>query len=124
MIESNIFGCEGCFERHDIVCIQTINDFGGHAMNHKKIAKQLMEVNKTTLDNTFATMTMPQDNPEKIFFRFVDKNPLFPDNSKDAIREYILASHKRRSDFKLHCDEGYEKVTNYLICNHLHHRDK
>lgn len=85
-------------------------------MNHKKIVK-------TTLDNTYAMMTMPQDNPEKIFFRFVDKNPLFPDNSKDAIREYILASRKRRSDFKSHWNDGYEKVTNYLICNPLYDRD-
>lgn len=93
-------------------------------MDHKKIAKQLMGMNKTTFDNTFNPTTMLQDDSERLFFHFVDKNPLFPNNSEDAINEYILASRKRRSDFKSHFAEGYEKGANYLISNRLHHRDK
>ena len=93
-------------------------------MDHKKIVRQLIDPSKTDLDNTFSTITLPADNPEKAFFCFVDKNPLFPDNSEDAIHEYILASRKRRSDVKSHCDAGYEKLSNGLISSRLHQRDK
>jgi hypothetical protein len=93
-------------------------------MDHRKIAKQLMELHKTAFDNTFNTMTILQDNSERLFFRFVDKNPLFPNNSTEAVHEYILTSHKRRSDFKTHVDETYETVSNYFIGNSLNHRDK
>lgn len=93
-------------------------------MDQKKIAKQSMELNKTTFVHMFNTMTPPQSNPEKIFFRFVDKNPLFPDNSKEAIHEYVLASRKRRSDFKSHFDEGCKNVTGNLMSNSFHFRNK
>lgn len=80
-------------------------------MNHKKIAKQLRKTNKTAIGNSFNASTTPQDNSERIFFLFVDKNPLFPNNSWQAINEYILASHRRRSDTKSHHRQSCEKVT-------------
>ncbi len=93
-------------------------------MDHKKTAKQLTGLNKSVLDNTFNTIEIPPDHSEQIFFRFVDKNPLFPDNSKDAIQEYILDSRKRRSDFKSHFDKGHENVVDSLVSNNFHHRNK
>jgi len=93
-------------------------------MDHKKIAKQLMELHQTAFNNPFNPVALSQDNSEKNFFRFVDKNPLFPDNSKDAIQEYLVTSRKRRSDCKPHCDEGCEEFTKYFLTNRLHHRNK
>jgi len=93
-------------------------------MDHKKIAKQLTGSNKSVSDTAFSTIMMPPDHSEQIFFRFVDKNPLFPDNSKDAIQEFILDSHKRRSDFKSHFDQGHKNVVDYLVSNNFHHRNK
>ena len=93
-------------------------------MDHKKIANQLMELNTTVFHNTFNTMTRRDDNPEKFFFSFIDKNPLFQDNSKEAIHEYILASHKRRFDLKTHVDKENEKIPDYLMSNHFHYRNK
>ena len=93
-------------------------------MNYKKIAKHLTETNKTTFNNTFNAAKMLQDNSQRIFFHFVDKNPLFQNNSKDAIHEYIRDSRRKRAGFKPYFDEGYENVTGYLIRNRLHYRDK
>lgn len=93
-------------------------------MDHKRIAKQLMEFDETVFEEASCTMTPPQDKSEIVFFRFVDKNPLYPDNSKEAIQAYIRASRKRRYDFKTHFDEDCAKAANYLISNHLHHRNK
>jgi len=93
-------------------------------MDHKKIAKQLMELHQTAFNNPFNMIALNQDHSEKNFFRFVDKNPLFPDNSKDAIQKYLVTSCKRRSDFKSHCDGGCEEFTQYLLINRLLHRNK
>ncbi|MEE9911611.1 MAG: hypothetical protein K4571_07790 [Deltaproteobacteria bacterium] len=69
-------------------------------MDRKTIAKQLMQFNGSDRDKTLVSIALPQDHSEKSFFSFVDKNPLFPDNSADAVHEFILTSHRRRSDFK------------------------
>ena len=93
-------------------------------MDHNKITKQLLEMNKTAFDNTFSSMTILQDNSERIFFRFVEKNPLFTDNSRNAATEYIQASRKRRTDLKSHLDESFAQVADYFMGGNLQNRDK
>lgn len=93
-------------------------------MEQRKIATQLTELNQAVFNNPFITIMPRAHNPEKSFFRFVDKNPLFSDNSKNAIHEIILVPRKTRPDFKPHFDEDYEKITYFLAGNHFHHRNK
>lgn len=83
-------------------------------MNHSKILIQMMEIHKTAFDNSFKTLTTVQDNSEKVFFRFVDKNPLFSDNSRKSINDYLSAYRKGRVDFKNSVDESYKKATDYF----------
>lgn len=77
-------------------------------MYQQKIAKHLIELNKMEFDNTFNTLTMRKKNSEKQFFHFVDKNPMFSDNSKEAIYEYLVSFRKRQFEYKPHIDENYE----------------
>jgi len=76
-------------------------------MYQQKIAKHLIESNKTDFDNAFNTMTQ-QTNAEKRFFRFVDKNPMFSNNSKEAIYDYLMSSRKRSFEYKPQMDENYD----------------
>jgi len=115
---------DGCCERDNIVCIQTIHDFGGHAMEQRKIAKHVNQLNQTAFNQSFHTMTQEQSTSEKFFFRFVDKNPLFTDNSKNAIREAILSPRKTRSEFKSFFDEDYDMMADFIISAHHPHRNK
>ncbi|PKN19851.1 MAG: hypothetical protein CVU71_05650 [Deltaproteobacteria bacterium HGW-Deltaproteobacteria-6] len=93
-------------------------------MDHKKTAKQLMDLNTTVFHSTSNTTALRKETPESFFFSFIDKNPLFQDNSKEAIHEYLLASHKRRFAFQTHVDEGNEKVPDYLMRSHFHYGNK
>lgn len=124
ILESDRLDRGGYFKRHDIVCIQSFKDLGGHAMEQRKIAKQAMELSQAAFYNPLITIVPKESNPEKYFFRFVDKNPLFTDNSKNAVCEVILSLRKTQSDFKSHSDEEHEEYTDYLVNNHFHHRNK
>jgi len=84
-------------------------------MYQQKIAKHLIELNKMDFDNTFNTMTSLHTKSDKRFFRFVDKNPVFNDNSREAIYEYLVSSRKHAFDYKQQIDENYEMPSACLI---------
>lgn len=77
-------------------------------MYKQKIAKHLIELNKKDFDDTFNTMTSLLTNSGNRFFHFIDKNPLFEDNSKEAIYAYLVSSRKRRYAYKQQSDENYD----------------
>lgn len=83
-------------------------------MYQKQIAKQMIDFNKTAFNNTFNAMTVLQDQTEKLFFRFLEKAPWFPEQGKNAITEWINAYKKGRDEFKVTADESYKKVTDYF----------
>jgi uncharacterized coiled-coil DUF342 family protein len=83
-------------------------------MDQKQIAKQIIELNKTVLDNTFATTVALQDQTEKLVFRFLDKIQWIPEDGKKAINDWVKAYKNRREDFKASADERYKKVADYF----------
>ena len=93
-------------------------------MEQKKIAKHVMGLNQTAFNRSFNTMTRQQSISEELFFRFVDKNPLFADNSKNAIRDVILSPRQTRSEFTSLFDEDYEMMTDFIISSHHHFGNK
>lgn len=93
-------------------------------MEPRKIAKHMTQLKQTAFNQSFNIRTREQNTPENVFFRFVDKNPLFTDNSKNAIREAILSPRKTRSEFKSHVDEDYDMMANFIISSHHHCRNK
>ena len=83
-------------------------------MDQKQIAKQMIDFNKTTFDNTFNAMTILQDQTEKLVFRFLEKAQWFPEKGKEVINEWVKAYKKGREDFKAAADDNYKKVTDYF----------
>jgi hypothetical protein len=84
-------------------------------MDQKQVAKQMMEFNKAAFDNTFNTMTVLQDQTEKLVFRFLEKAPWFPADGKKAVNDWVNAYKKGREDFKKTTDESYKKLTDYFV---------
>ena len=93
-------------------------------MDQQKIAKHLIELNETYLDCTINTMTKLQADTQERFFRFVDKNPLFANNSADAIYAYLVSSRKRQYGYKPQVDDHQEILASYFISDHAHKGDK
>lgn len=93
-------------------------------MDRKNSRRPLTEPGRTIVHHPFCAIQLKQGSTEKIFFHFVDKNPLFQDNSPEAICELILASGKRECAFKPHFDKNQGKAVNHLTGGRFHHRYK
>ena len=89
-------------------------------MDHKNTAKPLTESGKLVLDRLCNTMAAKQE----IFFSFVDKNPLFANNSPEAIHDYLLTSSQRQSGFKPHFDGDGDQMTHHPTRNRFRYRYK
>ena len=83
-------------------------------MDPKQIAKQMIAFNKTSFDNNFSAMKTLHEQTEKIVFKFWEKSPMFPEEGKKAITEWMKAYQKGCEDFKNIVDENFKKVEDFF----------
>jgi hypothetical protein len=83
-------------------------------MEPGKIAKQMIDVQKSTFDNTYNAMVMMQDQAERMVNMALDQATWLPEEGKKAILEWVNAYQKGREDFKKLVDENFSKVENYF----------
>ena len=79
-------------------------------MEPQKIAKQMIDFNKTTFDNSFSAMIMLQEQTEKMVNMSLEQATWLPENGKEAINEWLVTYKKGREDFKKTMDENFKKV--------------
>jgi hypothetical protein len=80
----------------------------------KDMAKQVIQFYKTTFNNSYSTMTMLQDQAEKLLKTFVEQSPGMNDEGKKVLEQWVGVYKKGRDDFKKAMDEGYAKVEDYF----------
>jgi len=83
-------------------------------MEQSKIAKQMIDFQKATFDNTFNAMTMLQDQTEKMVNMFLEQATWLPEQGKKALNEWVQSFKKGREDFKKAVDESFRKVENFF----------
>lgn len=84
-------------------------------MTHTKNARPAAQNNCGKPDLTCRSIpSPPQNHAQESFFRFVDQNPLFRDNTKDAIRALILSLHEKNHIFKTQISEADEYCGQYF----------
>ena len=79
-------------------------------MEMKNIAKQMIEFNKTAIDNSFNAMAMAQEQMEKMTASFLSQIPGLPEEGKKAIDEWMKAYQNGLDQFKQSLDEPFKKV--------------
>jgi len=80
-------------------------------METEKFAKQMIDFQKATFDNTFTAVTMLQDQAERMVNTVIDQATWLPEESRRVIDEMVSAYKKGRTDFKGVMDENFEKMT-------------
>ena len=80
-------------------------------METEKFAKQMIDFQKTTFDNTFTAVTMLQDQAERMVNTVIVQATWLPEESRQVIDEMVGAYKKGRTDFKGVMDENFEKMT-------------
>lgn len=86
-------------------------------MDPKQIAKQMIAFNKASFDNNFNAMKALQEQTEKIINKFWEKSPMFPEEGKKAISEWMKTYKKGCEDFQNTVDENFKKVEDFFAEN-------
>lgn len=79
-------------------------------MEPKQIAKQMIAFNKSVFDNNFSAMKALHEQTERLVSKLWEKSPMFPEEGRKAVSEWMAAYNKGREDFKSMVDENFKKV--------------
>ena len=83
-------------------------------METGKIAKQMIDFQKTTFDNSFNAMVAFQDQTEKMMNVFMEQAVWMPEDGKKAVNEWGAVYKKGRDDFKKTVDENFSKFEGFF----------
>jgi hypothetical protein len=83
-------------------------------MEPVKIAKQMIEFQKATFDNSFSAMGMVQDQAERMISMGLEQAAWLPEEGRKAIDAWVKSYKKGREDFKKIVDENFGKVEQFF----------
>jgi hypothetical protein len=83
-------------------------------MDSAKIAKQMIDFQKTMFDNTYNAMVLVQEQTERMAGTLLDQGTWMPEEGKKAIRGWVDAFKKGREDFKKGVDENFKRVEDFF----------
>lgn len=83
-------------------------------MDHKQIARQMIQFNKTAFDNSFSAMNMVYEQNEKMVDTFLSQAAWLPEEGKKAISDWMAAYKNGCGEFKKLVDDNYAKVATYF----------
>ncbi len=83
-------------------------------MDHKLIAKQMVQFNKSAFDNSFKAMSLVYEQNEKMLDAFLGQASWLPDEGQKALRDWMDSYKKGCQEFKKMVDTNYEKVEAYF----------
>jgi hypothetical protein len=83
-------------------------------MDQKFIAKQMIQFNKTAMDNSFKAMTMVYEQNEKIAGVFLEQATWLPEEGKKAIKDWMTTYKSGCENFKSLVEDSYAKVDSFF----------
>ena len=83
-------------------------------MDPKQVAKQMIAFNKAAFDNNFKAMTALYDQTERMISKFWEKSPMFPEEGKKVISEWLKTYKSGCENFKKTVDDNFKKVEEYF----------
>lgn len=83
-------------------------------MENKIIARQVIEFQKATFDNTFNSLAVLQEQAETMVGAFLEQAAWLPAEGKEAVKNWVNTYKKGRIDFKEAADKNYAKVEEYF----------
>jgi len=83
-------------------------------MDQKSIAKQMIQFNKTAMDNSLKALTMVYEQNEKIAGAFMEQATWLPEEGKKAIKDWMATYKSGSENFKSLVDDSYAKVESFF----------
>jgi len=83
-------------------------------MEPLKMAKQMIDLQKTALDNTFNSMVLLQEQTERMVHTMMEQATFMPEEGKKILGEWVQTYKKGRDEFKKTVDDSFSKVEAYF----------
>jgi len=83
-------------------------------MNQFSLAKQVLDFNRTTFQNTFGTMCLLQEQSEKMVNMWMEHADWIPAEGKKAITDMAAIFKKGCLEFKKAVDENFVRAEAYF----------
>jgi hypothetical protein len=84
-------------------------------MMDQNIAKQFIDFQKTSFENTFIAIAMMQDQAEKATKMFMETSTCaVPDEGKKMMNEWAQAFRKGREEFKKALDDSFRRMEGFF----------
>jgi gas vesicle protein len=83
-------------------------------MNSTQIVKQMIDFQKTTLDNIFNAVVLVQEQGEKITNTLFEQISWLPEENKRLLDQWMSMAKKGRDDLKSAMDDNFKNVSDLL----------
>ena len=82
-------------------------------MDPKKMGKQMLDLYKTSFDNSFSTMMMLQEQMGRMGTMYWGQMVNLPEEANKGLAEWTKSYKKNCEDFKKVVDEGFQKMESF-----------
>jgi hypothetical protein len=79
-------------------------------MDAKQMGKQMMDLYKTSFDNSYSAMMMLQEQMERMGAMYWGQMVNLPEEAKKGLTEWTKSYKKNCADFKKAVDDGFQKT--------------
>ena len=82
-------------------------------MDMKKFNLQMLDLYKTTFDNSYATLMMVQEQMERLSTMYLGQMRTLPEEAKKDLAEWTGAYKKNCAEFKKMVDDSFSNLTSF-----------
>ncbi|MBF0552443.1 MAG: hypothetical protein HQK60_18170 [Deltaproteobacteria bacterium] len=86
-------------------------------MEPQKMLQQMINFNKYMFDNTFNSITMFQEQMERMSNMFLDQATGMPEEGKKAVTEWVKSYKTARDDFKKVVEDNFKKMEEFFAAD-------
>jgi polyhydroxyalkanoate synthesis regulator phasin len=83
-------------------------------MNTLHIAQQMIGFNKSAYDHNIRAMSGLHEQTERVINKFWQKAPMFPEEGKKVISDWMTAYKKGCEDLKNSMDDNFKNVEDFF----------
>ena len=80
----------------------------------ENFAKQIIDFQKTTFDNTFDAVVMLQDHAERMTQTVMEQANWLPEEGKKVVDQWVEMAKKGRDEFKELVDQNFDNMADYF----------
>jgi polyhydroxyalkanoate synthesis regulator phasin len=80
----------------------------------ENIAKQIIDFQKSTFDNSFNAVVMLQDHAERMTKTVMDQAAWLPEEGKKAMDEWVRMYKNGREELKELVDQNFKKMADFF----------